>query len=341
MNEAVQDRLRRFATSLLERRGALVDWPDQSARGLAILPKEIAIQLGAREELTLHHSPNGAGLAVNLASEFLDHMAPLVAAEPLATRLQVQPLYLKKGDLGAAVARNYVWLNAKVTVCATVPEAVEYQTWIFQAALRSEDLWESLITVHLNTRSGAEVDLPDPLSLHEATPQTEATETQPTPHTQAVRCALRRLEGLATPFVGRMEARLERDRKRLREYYGALLEEQNTPGRTRKEVRPEEQEARRRAVELELRRKLAELQERYAIDAQLTPVALVRTEIVVLGVDCEVLRKKARARRRLYWNPLTKQFEPMRCHGCGATIHAVAFTNERVEPICAACLSGH
>ena len=36
-------------------------------------------------------------------------------------------------------------------------------------------------------------------------------------------------------------------------------------------------------------------------------------------------------------NPLLKQFEPLRCSGCGDVAFAVAFTNETVEPLCPKC----
>ncbi len=341
MSGGVQDRLRRFATALLERRGALVDWPAGAEQGMVVLPDQIARDLGVREELALHDTVRDGGFTVSLASEFLDQVAPLVAAEPLAARLDAPPLYLKSGDLGQAVERQYQWINAKVTVRGATPEAVEYQAWTFQAALRSEDLWESLLTVHINGRSGAEVEMPDPLGLHDLAAGGEGDPIQPALYRQAVCGAVRRLESLAAPFVARMESRLERDRARLREYYGALLEEQNHSGHSRKEISPEEREARRRAVELELRRKLAELNERYEINARLSPVALVRTRMTALAVDCVVLRRKARAVRRIYWNPLIKQFEPLRCHCCDAAIYAIGFSDDKVEPTCAACLNGH
>lgn len=79
-----------------------------------------------------------------------------------------------------------------------------------------------------------------------------------------------------------MNSRLERDRQRLRDYYRALLCQAATPSRRVKTVPgPEELATRQRAVKLELRRKLAELVERFAIDGLLRPVALAaRTTFV-------------------------------------------------------------
>jgi hypothetical protein len=135
-----------------------------------------------------------------------------------------------------------------------------------------------------------------------------------------------------------MDARLARDQKRLRDYYQALLRETGRKkGRKQAEADPEKIEAKKRAVELELRRKLGELHEQYAMQAALVPVAVVRLELPVVAVDLAVYRKHWRRQHTVYWNPFTRQFEPMACSRCGAGAFAVAFANETVEPLCQAC----
>ena len=89
---------------------------------------------------------------------------------------------------------------------------------------------------------------------------------------------------------------LERDRQRLREYYRALLREaEKKKPRGGAQPDPEKIEAAKRAVELELRRKLAELDERYAIEATLRPLVLIRTERRCWPSTC---RCSASGRRR-------------------------------------------
>ena len=91
------------------------------------------------------------------------------------------------------------------------------------------------------------------------------------------------------------------------------------------------------AVKLELRRKLIELDERYATELTLKPIVLTRMEIPALAVDLSVQRKRARRKHTVYWNPLLKQLEPTCCSRCGCGTFAVAFTNEDVDPLCAKC----
>ena len=88
---------------------------------------------------------------------------------------------------------------------------------------------------------------------------------------------------------------------------------------------------------MELRRKLKELDHRYAMEAVLSPIMLIRTEIPTLAVDLLVFRKQAQKTHTLFWNPLIKEFEPLGCSRCGAGMFSAAFTNEDVEPLCPRC----
>ena len=126
--------------------------------------------------------------------------------------------------------------------------------------------------------------------------------------------ARRKLIALAADFLERMDNRLLRDRKRLHDYYHALLRE-STKKKSRSSTPPDPETANaaHRAVQLELHRKLIELDDRYATTATLSPVILIRNETPVLAVDLNVQRKQAHKTHTIYWNPLVKQFDPMVC----------------------------
>lgn len=139
-------------------------------------------------------------------------------------------------------------------------------------------------------------------------------------------------------FVRRIEQRLERDRKRLHDYYRALSWE--ATGSKRRAATPptrEEIDARKRAVDLELRRKLSELNENYALQAVLRPVALARIRVPALVVPAVIQRKQAIRDYRLYWNSLLKRFEPLACIRCRRATFSATFTNDTVDLLCATC----
>ncbi|OHB85953.1 MAG: hypothetical protein A2V98_03850 [Planctomycetes bacterium RBG_16_64_12] len=339
MTVALHEQLHAFAKALLEHRGALVDWPVADREGVALLPPDLATVLGTHDEMVrVTCEAGGQGISVDLAGDFLEWAGYVLESEPKTGVFRIRDPYLKRKDLDEGIARTFTWLNAKVRLREGRETRIEYHTWWFHGALASEDRWETSFAVSLNSASGVEVAIPDPLSLWELQPRPGPLPVIPSSYGRAAGIAKQRLLHLAAAFLDRMDTRLHGDRKRLRDYYHALLRETDKK-KTRDQASPdpEKVQARKRAVDLELRRKLSELDERYAIDATLLPVALVRTEVPVLVVDLSVFRKQADKMHRIYWNPLLKQFDPMACSRCGEGAFAVAFTNEGVEPLCSKC----
>ena len=335
----IEEELRGFATALLERRGGLVEWPADAAAGTVIVPAELAAVLDVPGEIVgLTTEPGRPGWCINLATDFLETAARVLAAEPRIGSFSARDLYLKRGTLDAAVQRTFAWLNAKVTMADTRATTAEYHTWWFRASIASEDRWETRLNVSINAASGVEVQLPDPLGLRALRSRLSAGLPPASTYEQAAARVLPRVQESAADFFRRMDARLAADRRRLREYYGALVREaEHKRARGAEQPDPEKLAAKKRAVDLELRRKLAELDERYAMEATLEPLVLVCTEIPVLTVDLLVQRKRAQRKHIVYWNPLLKRIEPLRCFRCGDGAFSVTFTDEQVEPLCIAC----
>jgi len=327
-----------FATKLLERRGGLVEWTDRN-EGTAIVPTDMADLFQADSEtVQLSTQPGSGGWCLSLATDFLDTASRLLELEPRVGTFCIPEMYLKRGDFEELVNREFSWLNARVRQQETRPVRVEYHTWWFHALLVSEDRWETRFPITINASSGTEVKMPNPLDLWELEPHPNACRQRPVTSPQAMLRAQRQVQELSGEFLDRMDGRLGRDRKRLREYYNALLRENHhKKSRSQTKPDPEKQEAREKAVKLEMRRKATELDERYAIDLTLEPVVLTRMDIPALAIDLSVERKRARRKHTVYWNPLLKQLEPICCTHCGSGTFSVSFTNEEVDPLCAKC----
>ncbi len=335
---AAQDRLREFATRLLERRGAEVDWPADVDQGLALLPAAVAQTLRCLEILPLA-TDSESPLPINLTSDFLDRVEPLVWTEPQVVCLRIPEAYLKRSDMAEPVARTFTWLNARVRVQAAEPTRTEYDTWYFLATLDSADRWQQVVRVCVNASTGAEVQVPDLLDARIA-PETPGGAPAEPAATQlaAVRAALRRVHLDSRTFVERLEGRLGRDRQRLQDYYRALLRgDSKRSTRRHPEQDSASQAAQAKAVALELRRKLAELDERYACRLDLIPLALARADCPALAVRCEVRRRSAVKTISIFWNPFNKELEPLCCSHCGGSTYRLAFSDDQVAPLCAAC----
>jgi len=93
-------------------------------------------------------------------------------------------------------------------------------------------------------------------------------------------------------------------------------------------------------VDLELRRKLAEINENYALRAVVRPVVVARIRIPALVVPVTIQRKQAIRDYRLYWNSLLKKFEPLSCSRCHRATYSATFTNDTVDLLCTPCAAG-
>lgn len=337
MTGPIADRLRAFTARLLERRGAEVDWPSGVDEGLALLPSGVARALRCLEILPLT-AHTDSPLPVNLTSDFLERVEALVAVEPRIVRLQIPEAYLKRADMAAPVARAFTWLNARVRVQAAEPTRAEYHTWHFLATLDSADRWQQMVRVTVNAATQAEVQLPEPSDTDVVIADTGEAPGEPATLLAGVRAALGHIHSGSRAFVERLEGRLARDRQRLQDYYRALLrDDKQRAARRAVEVDPAQRAAKVKAVELELRRKLAELDERYECRLDLNPLAVVHTDCPALAVHCEVLRRTTAGAITVFWNPLTKELEPLCCSRCGVSTFSLAFSDDKLALLCKAC----
>jgi hypothetical protein len=337
MSRPVEDRLRAFTARLLERRGAEVDWPAEAGEGLALLPTEVAQTLRCLEILPLAAAAESP-LPINLTSDFLDRIEPLVRAEPQIVCLRIPEAYLKRSDMAEPVARAFTWRNARVRVQAAEPTRTEYHTWYFLATLDSADRWQQVVRVSVNASTGAEVQLPDLSDTGAVLADPGDLPAEPATQLAAVRAALGHLQVDSRAFVERLESRLGRDRQRLQGYYRALLRGDGQRSARRGAGEDSAQRAAKvKVVQLELRRKLAELDERYACRLDLTPLALARTDCPALAMRCHVLRRSAARMITVFWNPLSKELEPLCCSRCGVSTFSLAFSDDKVATLCTSC----
>lgn len=341
---AIEEDLFQFTKTLLERAGGVVDWSDPHAKGLAMMPPEIVARAQLPSEEFPLSTEGQSGFHVNLAGDFLDSAQRLLDASCARVgEFAIEDCYLKKGELKEALDQFYGWRNVRAMYQLPQPRNVVYESWAVHAKLQSDDVWEAMLRVSVNSLSGAEIELPDLLELPTLNPAPSSESASDRVDTEPIvlRLAKKKMLAASKEFIQRTEQRLERDRKRLRDYYRSLLR-QDAAKTSRGDVREsvEADANRKRAVELELQRKLDELIERYTIRAELTPIAVVRCSVPALEIPVRIQRLKAIGTRNVYWNSLLRKFEPLICDQCGISTQCVSFTNETLETRCDECALG-
>jgi hypothetical protein len=119
--------------------------------------------------------------------------------------------------------------------------------------------------------------------------------------------------------LGRAKAR---DEERLKTYYGAMAEEIQNRMRSRHlEGADKDRELMRlNATTQELDRKLADLQERYALKVDASLYSVLVIELPTVHLQCELVRKKIKRKVTAVWNPFTKMIEPLCCERTGIPV---------------------
>jgi hypothetical protein len=342
MSATALDRdLQTFAVELFEHSGGAADWPVLEFSGSVVVPRDVAAAAGLPgEEFSLHVAAGPKTLQVGLSGEFLDVAARVLdVAVPRDGSFCISERYLTSRDLTDKVTNTFGWQNARAKCRTAEPALVEYHLWTLLGSMRSEDVWEAIFRVSVNAESQAIVALPDVFQEPDLLAEEPANApADPVTFPTAVAEGKRRIITETTEFVRRVEQRQQRDRKRLQDYYRALAREADGSKRRATAVSsPEEIADKKRAVDLELRRKLAELNENYALRAELHPLVVARVRLPALVVPVVIQRKQAIREYRVYWNSLIKKFEPLSCSRCRRATFSATFTNESVDLLCASC----
>mgnify|MGYP001301525198 CR=1 FL=1 len=119
--------------------------------------------------------------------------------------------------------------------------------------------------------------------------------------------------------LGRAKAR---DEERLKTYYSTMGQEiQNRIRSRRLEGEDRDRElARFTATNQELDRKLADLQERYALKVDASLYSVLVIELPTVHLECELVRKQRKRNITAVWNPFTKVIEPLCCERTGVPV---------------------
>ncbi len=336
----LMQRMQHFAVELIENAGGIVEWNPDSNQGMGFVPAEVAASLGQSSEIfALSPSLDTGGLALTIGGNFLENTGrALKQFVPAAGLFTIPDLPVRKSDFQQSVDSCFGWQNARARVIQVNIMPVAYHSWWFHVTLRTDDAWESVLATTINVHSGLAVELGnavDSLPFADCRPEPIRSEL-------SVAAAARSVEAQtvkqAASFLARMDQRWLADRRRLRDYYNAMLRESTQSNRRTKQTpTATELEDRQRIVKLELQRKLSELDERFAISGDLCPIAVAEFRIPSAVIELEVQRKSAKRIFRLYWNGSNRRLEPLECSQCHTGAYNLWFSNTGVEPICTAC----
>lgn len=323
------------------------------------LSKRLGIPEHGRLSFSYHHSSEET-ISASYDSELFRAIEKVFSGKDkmaMAAYLSYLPNIEK---LSKVVPEKIVLANATFRLQEIETHAVTYLLAFFKYVALSDEKKEGLFSLlvnelNLSTQSPAE----NLMDIMEELKEPESNLKQPGQETikafQAGYSAASLLvEEEISHFIKSLERRLNRDIKRVFDYYEALkyetqksiekktlwgentIEKQREDGIIKREG-IEKPSGKLDAIEAEKKWKIQDLISKYALNIRLEPVSaiVIETQSCIFWID--IKRRLSSRRFPLTYNPMVKKMDPLPCEACFYPRGGYYICDEKLHIICTSC----
>ncbi|MDJ0594298.1 MAG: hypothetical protein QNJ72_30705 [Pleurocapsa sp. MO_226.B13] len=326
---------------MVAQQGGVAEWSDAQSLEV-LLPQKIASALKVGELVTFTTSadPNGSSYFVTYNSDILERFEGLLDNSGYVASYGIKyDGYLKKSGFEKLVTETLCPQNGLIRVEGAVPAITPYVLFNVNYTAEASEKRLGMVSFWVNGITGVTgVDLGDALLWTvDRIESPSIEEVPPLNYEQLLQIGSQHSEQLIEreliPWRQKNQRQLQRDEKRITEYYQDIIRE--IKGKIKKRnLEGEEKErelARIEATKLELKRKLFDLHERsrLLVTAQLHSALIVWLQTV--HINCQLIRKKQKRDIVVVWNPYQKQVEPLRCEKSNNPVTNFYLTDESAQ----------
>jgi len=343
MDNKVLDTIKQMVTQ----QGGVAEWTsDQSLE--VLLPKKIAsaLKVGELVSFTTSADTNGStSYFVTYNSDILSRFEGLLDNTGYVASYGVKyDGYLKKSGFEKLVTDTLCPQNGLIRVQSSMPAITPYILFNVNYTAEASEKRLGMVSFWVNGITGVTgVDLGNALLWtvdRIESPSIEEKTATVLNYEQLLQIGSQHSEQLINreliPWRQKNQRQLQRDEKRITEYYEGIVREIKRKIKKRKlEGAEKEQEKNRiKATKLELKRKLFDLHDRshISVEAQLHSALIVWLQTV--HINCQIIRKKQKREVVVVWNPYQKQVEPLRCEKSNNPVTNFYLTDESAQIIC-------
>lgn len=364
-NEIVQHTFQRAGAQILTLSEGVVEQSDGDSLDV-LLPPAVAKKLGVPEEARLRvttpadipdvpspgvaipgvsgpHGPGRAAHVLTYSAETLEKLSSLIGVRGTLQERYARRLYLKHEGIGSAVTGYFSPLNGLGNVKSSRMQTVSYLICNAQYTALSDERKEGVVETALNEFTGRPVEDVCAMLRQAETAQASLPTVERKPadfiYRSLLSAAQRSIERELLQFQQSLHRKLLRDFRRVEEYYGSLVREIEDKIQ-RRALQGNERATEMQRIEgvhLELRKKLVDQRERYAVRVAVRWLNAMRVYFDVIVVVYEVRRKQRARDLELIWNPLKKDFEDLGCDRCGNDLRAFWMCEEVPHILCESC----
>ena len=323
--------------------GGVAEWI--SARSLEVLlPKKIASALEVGELVTFTTSADtgSSSYFVTYNSDILRRFEGLLNSGYVASYGVKYDGYLKKSGFEKLVTETLCPQNGLIRVNSAAPAITPYVLFNVDYTAEASEKRLGMVSFWLNGITGvAGVDLGDALLWtvdRRSSPSIEDQEAINYP--ELLQIGLQHSEQLIEreliPWQQKNTRQLQRDEKRITEYYQDIIGEIKAKIKKRK-LEGEEKEGEKNrinATKLELKRKIKDLHERSSIEVTASLHSALIVWLQTVHINCQLIRKKQKHEVVAVWNPYHKQVEPLRCEQSNNPVKSFYLSDESASIVC-------
>ena len=323
--------------------GGVAEWI--SERSLEVLlPQKIASALEVGELVTFTTSADtgSSSYFVTYNSDILRRFEGLLNSGYVASYGIKYDSYLKKSGFEKLVTETLCPQNGLIRVQNSVPAITPYVLFNVNYTAEASEKRLGMVSFWLNGITGVTgVDLGNALLWTVDRIESPSIEDRGAiNYPELLEIGMQHSEQLIERELiywrQKNTRQLQRDEKRITEYYQDIVGEIKGKIKKRK-LEGEELEREKNRIEatlLELKRKLIDLHERseMKVTAQLHSTLIVWLQTV--HINCQLIRKKQKRSVVAVWNPYHKQVEPLRCSLSNNPVTSFYLSDESASIIC-------
>ena len=334
-----------FTAHLLTESGAVVE---PNGDGLEVLlPAEVAEVLEIPEHANLSFSgDNREGISVSYDSAVLKKMAEFMGERGKFSTVGLVPSPVRLEKLEERLEEKLVFHNAVFSLERKEDKRFSYLLGYSKYSARSDDRQEGILACLMNELN---------LSVQKTTPETleliancaeeplgEAARESSERVLHAFSRAQREIVKEALrDFLISVERRLNRDIRRVHDYYQTLIHEHHQL-LEKKMAAPGEQEtaaSKIEAIRRELKGKIQDLIGKFSIDLVFEPISFIRVEAMSPVFWVSVKRRKEARPFPLTYNPILKSLDPLPCEACFYPRKGHYVCDDRLHILCRQCFA--
>lgn len=334
-----------FTIEFLRRNGAIVE--EKNGALEAVLPADLAKTLKMEEYSNIVFSPDEKnGALMSFDSEAFKKLPLVFNDKGRFSIISVSSPQIRVDKLKKRIVDKIIFQNAVFSVDKNEEKAISYLLAFFKFIAFSDERREGIISVLLNefnlSSKKFKIEQLNGLTEILARPL-ENTERMDDEKILSALCAAPKeiAREKLEDFLQSANRRLNRDARRIHEYYHALIAEtrqfieKKTFGRNKKEK--EQSLDKIKAIETELKWKINDLIAKYNIDIRIEPISFIRVKTVAPLFWLTIKRRKMIRLFPLTYNPLLKTFDNLPCESCfnPGKIHWAC--DDKLHIICGKC----